>query len=50
MAKLYNFKLELAGWGENPEEAWDACKENFDIDREELPKSTVEEEMEDEED
>lgn len=37
MAKLYEFSLTLCGWGNNPMEAWDNCKDSFDIDKENVP-------------
>ena len=41
MANLYQFKIKLVGWGDTPEEAWEAATENFSIEREALPKSKI---------
>ena len=38
MSKLYMFKLYPCGWGDTPEEAWEAMKENFYIEKELMPK------------
>ena len=34
MSKLYEFKVCPCGWGDSPEEAWESCKEAFNIDYE----------------
>jgi hypothetical protein len=39
MAKLYEFTITVTGWGENPEDAWENVKENFDIVYEGIPNS-----------
>lgn len=39
--KLFEFTLTVCGWGETVEEAWETCKENFDIDDEPIPESEV---------
>lgn len=33
MSELYDFTVVMCGWGDSPEEAWEKCKENFDIDK-----------------
>lgn len=35
--KLYDFYFGGTGWGETPEEAWENCKENYDLDKMDLP-------------
>lgn len=37
MAKLYEFTLNPVGWGDTLEEAWDNCKESYDIEKEGIP-------------
>jgi len=41
MSKLYDFTVDMCGWGDTPEEAWENCKENFDIDKQELPEYEI---------
>lgn len=41
MSKLYDFSVVMCGWGDTPEEAWANCKENYDIDQEELPEYSI---------
>ena len=31
--KLYEFKVELLGWGRTRDEAWEKAKDGFDINR-----------------
>ena len=37
MAKLYEFTITMCGWGDTSEQAWENCKENFDIAYESIP-------------
>lgn len=48
MSKLYDFTIGVCGWGESPEEAWEACKENFNIDKMEIADYEISDENEDE--
>lgn len=41
MSKLYEFDVTMYGWGDSAEEAWENCKENFNIDNQELPEFTI---------
>ena len=41
MSKLYDFDVTMCGWGDSVEEAWENCKENFNIDNQELPEFTI---------
>ena len=38
---LYEFIIKICGFGSNSEEAWENCKENFDIDDEPLPENGI---------
>lgn len=39
--KLYEFTVTMCGWGNTPEEAWENCKDQYDIDKEELPNNEI---------
>ena len=41
MRKLYEFNISVCGWGETLKEAQEACRENFDIDKEVLEDFTI---------
>jgi len=41
MSKLYKFDVTMCGWGDSVEEAWENCKENFNIDNQELPEFEI---------
>lgn len=31
----------MCGWGDTPEEAWENCKDNFDIDEQNFPEYEI---------
>ena len=41
MSKLYDFNVIMCGWGNSVEEAWENCKEGYDIDKQEMPEFTI---------